>query len=472
MVFSSMLFLWVFLPITLILYYISDLKLKNIILLLASMIFYSWGEPKYIILMIISVIINYIVGINIGKSNSTCNAKSNLIFGIIINIGILGYFKYFNFFVDNINFLFKGNVFLAREIVLPIGISFYTFQIMSYIVDVYRDKTLGKDTSQKNIFSLALYISLFPQLIAGPIVKYHDIENQIKDRSISIIDISYGIKRFIYGLGKKVIIANSMAKIADNIFAIQIDQMGTFVAWSGIICYTLQIYFDFSGYSDMAIGLGRMFGFRFLENFNYPYTSISIQDFWRRWHISLSTWFKEYLYIPLGGSKKTEKRTYINLIIVFFATGIWHGASWNFIVWGLFHGFFIVLERLKLKNILKKSKIVSHIYVVIIFMLGWVFFRANNLSYALKYISKMFVFKTGSNIYNLKMFWDIESLTFGIIGILLSGIVQRLYPKVTKTVFEEKIVNIFELLLLIIIFTMSILNISSGTYNPFIYFRF
>lgn len=472
MVFSSMLFLWAFLPITLILYYISDLKLKNIILLLASIVFYSWGEPKYVILMVISVIINYIVGINIGKSNSIYNAKSNLIFGIIINLGILGYFKYFNFFVENINFIFKGNVFFAKEIILPIGISFYTFQIMSYIVDVYRDKILGRDTSQKNIFSLALYISLFPQLIAGPIVKYHDVENQIKDRSISIIDRSYGIKRFIYGLGKKVIIANSMAKIADNIFAIQIDQMGTFVAWSGIICYTLQIYFDFSGYSDMAIGLGRMFGFKFLENFNYPYTSISIQDFWRRWHISLSTWFKEYLYIPLGGSKKGQKRTYINLIIVFFATGIWHGASWNFIVWGLFHGFFIVIERLKLKNILKKSKFISHVYVVIVFMLGWVFFRANNLSYALKYISKMFVFKAGSNIYNLKMFWDIETVTLGIIGILLSGIVQVLYPKITKMVFEEKIVNIFELLLLIMIFTISILNISSGTYNPFIYFRF
>ena len=372
MLFSSMIFLWFFLPLVFCSYYLIDKRFKNILLLISSIIFYAWGGVSYSLIMLFAIIINYIFALLIDKAieyNNLKNKKIYLALCIIINLSILGYFKYTNFIISIINSLSQNKIIELTNIVLPIGISFYTFQALSYVIDVYR----GHNKAQKNIFNLALYISFFPQLIAGPIVKYHDIENQILNRNESLENIFYGIKRFIYGLSKKVILANMFALSCDEILKQPTDELGTALVWCASVLYTLQIYYDFSGYSDMAIGLGRMFGFNFLENFNYPYMSKSIKEFWRRWHISLSTWFKEYLYIPLGGNRKRKLFTYINLLIVFFATGLWHGASYNFILWGLFHGFFLVIERIFLGKLLEKNKLkfINHIYVIFVFVIGW-----------------------------------------------------------------------------------------------------
>lgn len=377
MLFSSMIFLWLFLPLVFCSYYLIDKRFKNILLLISSIIFYAWGGVSYSLIMLSSIIINYIFALLIDKAiedNDLKNKKIYLALCIIINLSILGYFKYTNFIISIINSLSQNKIIELTNIILPIGISFYTFQALSYVIDVYR----GHNKAQKNIFNLALYISFFPQLIAGPIVKYHDIENQILNRNESLENIFYGIKRFIYGLSKKVILANMFALSCDEILKQPADELGTALVWCASVLYTLQIYYDFSGYSDMAIGLGKMFGFNFLENFNYPYISKSIKEFWRRWHISLSTWFKEYLYIPLGGNRKRKLFTYINLLIVFFATGLWHGASYNFILWGLFHGFFLVIERIFLGKLLEKNKLkfINHIYVIFVFVIGWVLFRA------------------------------------------------------------------------------------------------
>lgn len=357
MLFSTMTFIYVFLPIVCTLYLLIRKELRNHLLLLASLIFYAWGEPKYLLVMLSTIGVNYIFALLIESTkdkNSDLSGEQStsnkglkqhtplicLIIALVINLSILGYFKYFNFLCENINLLFKANIDFIK-VVMPIGISFYTFQAISYLVDVYR----GDTRAQRNIYKLALFISLFPQLIAGPIVKYHDVNEQIDHRDIDLNDISYGIKRFIIGLSKKMLIANTFGEIADKVFNQDATAVSPGIAWIGAIAYTLQIFFDFSGYSDMAIGLGRIFGFKFKENFNYPYISKTISEFWRRWHISLSTWFKEYLYIPLGGNRKSPTRTYINLSIVFLATGIWHGAAWNFICWGIWNGLFIVIER-------------------------------------------------------------------------------------------------------------------------------
>lgn len=382
----------------------------------------------------------------------------------------MGYLKYYNFFAYNLNRAI-GNTFIPiKNIVLPIGISFYTFQIMSYIIDLYR----GDIKVQKNILNLALYISFFPQLIAGPIVKYHDIDEQLRKRTITKEKFALGIKRFVYGLSKKVIIANSVAYIADNIFNTTMSiNMGT--AWLGAICYMLQIYFDFSGYSDMAIGLGKMFGFEFMENFNLPYISKSITEFWRRWHISLSTWFKEYLYIPLGGNRKGKLRTYINLGIVFFATGFWHGASWNFIAWGLYNGFFLIIERMKLKELLDKNKlkIINHIYVLLVVIIGWVLFRAETLKGALKYLKVMFIPQNVETYFDLTLLINYRSIAIIIVAILFCGIIQSGFNKLKNkdkiTKFYEKYLEIFVIFILML---TCIMMLSSSTYNPFIYFRF
>ena len=340
MVFSSMIFLWLFLPLVLFFYFISNNKLKNIILLIFSLIFYAWGESKYILLMLLSIFINYLFGILIDKFRK--HDKLFLVLAVITNLGLLGYFKYFNFFVNVVNKINGETLVGFRDIVLPIGISFYTFQILSYVIDLYRKEI----KVQKNILNLALYVSFFPQLIAGPIVKYKDVDNEINNRKVDLKLFASGVRRFVYGLGKKVLLSNTLALVVDTIYSYNVSQLNTPLVWIAIIAYTFQIYFDFSGYSDMAIGLGRMFGFHFLENFNLPYISQSITEFWRRWHISLSTWFKEYLYIPLGGNRKGKIRTYLNLFIVFFATGLWHGASFNFIAWGLYYGVFLIIEKL------------------------------------------------------------------------------------------------------------------------------
>lgn len=471
MVFSSMTFIWIFLPILLFVYYISKEKYRNIILLFFSLIFYSWGEPKYIVLMLISILVNYIFGRILNKCNKKNNKKIVLIVSIVFNLGLLVYFKYFNFIATNIDNIIGQNVIPNKNIVLPIGISFYTFQIMSYIIDLYR----GDIKVQKNLLNLALYISFFPQLIAGPIVKYKDIDEQLQKRTVTIEKFSNGIKKFVYGLAKKVIFANTLAYIADTIFNSNIELLNMPIAWLGAICYTLQIYFDFSGYSDMAIGLGKMFGFEFMENFNLPYISESITEFWRRWHISLSTWFKEYLYIPLGGNRKGKIRTYINLLIVFLATGIWHGASWNFVVWGLFNGFFLVIERIKLKELLDKNKLkfVNHIYALLVIIFGWVLFRADTLRSALQYIKIMIIPSKQLSNFDTSLIINNRNIIMIIVVILFSGILQTIFNKLkNKEKIKEVYHRYFEVIVISLLMFISIMMLASNTYNPFIYFRF
>lgn len=470
MLFSSMIFLWLFLPLVFCSYYLIDKRFKNILLLISSIIFYAWGGVSYSLIMLSSIIINYIFALLIDKAiedNNLKNKKIYLALCVIINLSILGYFKYTNFIISIINSLSQNKIIELTNIVLPIGISFYTFQALSYVIDVYR----GHNKAQKNIFNLALYISFFPQLIAGPIVKYHDIENQILNRNESLENIFYGIKRFIYGLSKKVILANMFALSCDEILKQPTNELGTALAWISAILYTLQIYYDFSGYSDMAIGLGRMFGFNFLENFNYPYISKSIKEFWRRWHISLSTWFKEYLYIPLGGNRKRKLFTYINLLIVFFATGLWHGASYNFILWGLFHGLFLVIERIFLGKLLEKNKLkfINHIYVIFVFVIGWVLFRADDLKHAFELYKLMFSYK--ESIYTIRYFFYPQTFVCFIFGILFSGLFQSIFPKVREATFSSK-VYILESVIQFILLFICIMYLVNGTYNPFIYFRF
>ncbi|MEI0539343.1 MBOAT family O-acyltransferase [Brachyspira pulli] len=470
MLFSSMIFLWLFLPLVFILYYVLDKRYRNLLLLIVSIIFYAWGGVSYTLIMFSSIIINYLFALLIDKAieeNNKLKKKIYLTLCVIINLSILGYFKYTDFAISIINSISGKELISLKNIVLPIGISFYTFQALSYVVDVYREQ----NKAQKNIINLALYISFFPQLIAGPIVKYHDIDSQIINRTESLENISYGIKRFIYGLSKKVILANMFALSCDEILKQSTGDIGTILAWIAAILYTLQIYYDFSGYSDMAIGLGHMFGFKFLENFNYPYISKSVQEFWRRWHISLSTWFKEYLYIPLGGNRKGKYFTYLNLLIVFFATGLWHGASFNFILWGLWHGLFLVLERIFLGKLLEKNKLkfINHIYVILVFVLGWVLFRANDLKHALELYKLMFNYKEG--IYTIRYFFYPQTLVCFIFGVLFSGLFQSIFPKIKEAIFSSR-VYVLESVIQFILLFICIMYLVNGTYNPFIYFRF
>lgn len=454
MVFSSCIFLFVFLPVTYLLYCLCpNIKLKNALLILVSLLFYAFGEPVYILLMVGSIIVNYGLARAIAASDS--GGKVPLTITVIFNIGMLIVFKYSALLVTSVNTVCHVTL-PVPEIALPIGISFYTFQALSYCIDVYRDR----ESVQKNLWKLMLYISFFPQLIAGPIVKYHDIEKQLTDRKLTWNDTAEGLCRFIYGLSKKLLIANVMASVVDTLYSTQINMAIT--AWTVAICYILQIYFDFSGYSDMAIGLGRMFGFTFLENFNYPYISASIQEFWRRWHISLSTWFKEYLYIPLGGNRKGEKRTMLNKLIVFTCTGIWHGANWTFLVWGLFHGLFITLEYKKIIPL--KNKIFAHIYTMLVVICGFVIFRADTISQAGHILASMFTgFKLEAQewmlLAKLATPYNICSL---IAGILLCAPISTL---VKKRVVLKYVVAAGLLLL-------CIMNLATSSYNPFIYFRF
>ncbi|MEI0532101.1 MBOAT family O-acyltransferase [Brachyspira pilosicoli] len=470
MLFSSMIFLWLFLPIVFISYYLIKKEYRNVLLLISSIIFYAWGGVSYSLIMFSSVIINYIFALFIDKATEDNNKRKKKLYlalCIVINLSILGYFKYTDFAISIINSISGKEVISLKKIVLPIGISFYTFQALSYVIDVYREH----NKAQKNIINLALYISFFPQLIAGPIVKYHDIDSQIINRTETLENVSYGIKRFIYGLSKKVILANMFALSCDEILKQPIGDIGTILAWLAAILYTLQIYYDFSGYSDMAIGLGYMFGFKFLENFNYPYISKSVQEFWRRWHISLSTWFKEYLYIPLGGNRKGKYFTYLNLFIVFFATGLWHGASFNFILWGLWHGFFLIIERIFLGKLLEKNKLkfLNHIYVILVFVLGWVLFRANDLKHALDLYKLMFSYK--ESIFTIRYFFYPQTLVCFIFGVLFSGLFQSLFPKIKEAIFSSR-VYVLESIIQFILLFICIMYLVNGTYNPFIYFRF
>ncbi|MBQ7337279.1 MAG: MBOAT family protein [Clostridia bacterium] len=468
MVFSSTLFLFIFLPIVLIIYYLIPKKyvmLKNIELLIASMIFYAWGERIYVGLMIISIAANYVFGLLLELFEKRKQRLAVVIISVIFNLGLLFFFKYINFFTNN----------AFPSIVLPIGISFFTFQIMSYTIDVY----WGNVKTQRNIFNLALYLSLFPQLIAGPIVRYIDVEREIGYRTYTVDSVYRGVCRFTVGLAKKVVISNTVALLADTIFAFPASGMSAATAWLGAIAYTLQIYFDFSGYSDMAIGMGHMMGFNFLENFNYPYISRTVQEFWRRWHMSLSTWFKDYLYIPLGGNRKGKIRTYINLIIVFACTGFWHGAAWNFLVWGLYHGFFQIVERLGLKKILEKiPRVFGHIYTILVFIIGWVLFRAESLQYAWDYVKTMFSFhKWGwlNAVAQLDGDTYPGTYTFAILvlGIILSmPIVPALRKKIEAMRGGDTAVALLRGVGMVVLLGFSILCLTGSDYNPFIYFRF
>lgn len=465
MVFSSTIFIFIFLPLILFLYYIVGKKIKNYVLLISSLIFYAWGGVAYLKILIVSIILNYSFGILIDKySNREMLKKVILTLCVILNLSILFYYKYYDFFIENANVLFGTNLSL-KHIVLPIGISFFTFQGMSYIIDIYR----GDGNVNKNPFSVALYISLFPQLVAGPIIKYKTIDKEIRSRKESIEQFSYGINRFVLGLSKKVIIADILGDMADNIFKLYETGIDTPTAWIGAICYTFQIYYDFSGYSDMAIGLGHMFGFRFMENFNYPYISRSITEFWRRWHISLSTWFREYLYIPLGGNRKGN--VYVNLFIVFLVTGIWHGASWTFILWGIWHGIFIVIERF-IKNkswYINIPNAVKHLITMFIVIIGWVLFRADNVSQALGYLEVMFGANSNTSLYEFTYFMNKKLVLWIVVASL--GSLPVMSNKLRKY-NGNKSFEIISTVVILTLFILSIVFIVNSTYSPFIYFQF
>lgn len=471
MIFSSTIFLFVFLPLVLGGYFLIKTEYRNLFLLLVSLGFYAWGEPKFVLVMILSILINYISGLAIyyGKNHYSKNINRIILFlGVMGNLIPLFYFKYFDFFISSVNSLIGLEIPL-RNIVLPIGISFFTFQGMSYILDLYMDKV----EVQKKFINLALYVSLFPQLIAGPIIRYKDVNEQINYRNCTLNKFAEGIRRFVIGLSKKTIIANNVGFVADQIFSNVPNENSITIAWIGIICYSLQIYFDFSGYSDMAIGLGKMFGFEFLENFNYPYISKSVTEFWRRWHISLSTWFRDYVYIPLGGNRTGNM--YFNLIVVFLVTGLWHGAAWNFILWGLWHGIFLIIEKvLRQKNIsFNLPKQIRWALTMLVVVLGWVLFRAPDLKFAIEYIGVMFGIIDSSNV-AFTVGWYLKGKVkyILILGILMSFPIKKYIYSLIKYNENLLIQEVIKNITIIVLFLISIMFIMTSTYNPFIYFRF
>ncbi|GAA0085225.1 MBOAT family protein [Clostridium sp. CTA-7] len=468
MVFSSLIFIFMFLPSVLIIYYLVPNRFKNLVLFISSIVFYVWGEPIYIVLMIFSILINYLAGLLI-KNNAKDKSKRKFIFFtvVLIDISVLLFFKYYGFLISNINWVFGSNLEI-RELPLPLGISFYTFQLISYIVDVYMDKV----KAQKNIIDFGAYISMFPQLVAGPIVKYSDIESQLKKKELSIDKFGQGVERFILGLGKKVLIANNLGAIWQQVKIIPIDSLTVLTGWIGIISFTLQIYYDFSGYSDMAIGLGKMLGFEFLENFNYPYMSKSITEFWRRWHISLGSWFKEYIYIPLGGNRRGNVIQFRNLMIVWFTTGLWHGASWNFIIWGLYFGLIIYSEKIFLKSILKNvPNIIAHIYTMTLVAIGWIFFDLSSLNDAIEYIKVILGLNGNKLCNNFSLYLISTNLIILIIAIILSTDMINKTIKDIKKRLRERDIFLFVFIELIILI-ISTAYLIGESYNPFLYFRF
>lgn len=458
MVFSSILFIFRFLPIAMGIYFLTPKKLKNLSLLILSLIFYSWGEPRYFLLMIASIFVDYFISINIEKNNKNKKIKILLLaISIIFNVGILFFFKYINFFIENINNIFNMSLNNVK-ITLPLGISFYTFQTMSYTIDVF----LGKVKAEKNIINFGAFVCLFPQLIAGPIVKYIDISKELKNRDINLDEIQEGIRLFILGLGSKILIANNIGSLWNEVETMGFNNISTILAWMGIIAFSLQIYFDFNGYSLMAIGLGKILGFNFPNNFNYPYESRSITEFWRRWHITLGQWFKQYVYIPLGGNRLGRARTYFNLFIVWFLTGLWHGASYNFILWGLYFFILICIEKNGLLNLLNKHKLISHIYTIFFILVGWVLFAVIDLNQIINFLKKMFIFNAGNEwIYYLRNY----IITYTIAIIFSTSFLKKIYNKFVKS-------NIVDTIILITIFLLSIAYLVDSSYNPFLYFRF
>ncbi len=452
MVFSNLIFLFLFLPIFILVYFIfKKRKIRNLVLLIFSLLFYAYGEPIYVFLMIGSIIVNYLMGLKLKKN------KKLFICSIIFNLLILFVFKYLDFLISTINLVFKTSIPLFN-ISLPIGISFYTFQTISYLVSVYK----GNVKSQKNIIDLGCYIAAFPQLIAGPIVRYETVNEELINRKENFKDFASGIRRFIVGLSKKVLIADYLGLVASRIF--QYSGVGFIAAWIGMICYTLQIYYDFSGYSDMAIGLGRMLGFHYLENFDYPYISKSITEFFRRWHMSLSSFFKDYVYIPLGGNRVSKVKLIRNIIVVWFLTGLWHGANFNFILWGVYYGVFLVIEKFFLKKHLDKHNTISHFYLLLVTIIGWVIFRSESFTEIKDILASMFMF---NGLGNIKLIEYIGIIDIKNILALVFGIVFAI--PVIKNLDNKKVY--FDILL-IIIFIISILSIVNSSYSPFIYFRF
>ncbi len=467
MLFSSITFLFAFLPIVLLLYFASPKVLKNSVLFLVSIIFYAWGEPKYFIVMACSIIVGYTMGVLTGKfleKDEKKKARIAMILAVVINLSVLFFFKYIGFFASNIN-LIPGVDLKVPKLELPLGISFYTFQILSYNVDVYR----GSVKYQKNFINLGAYITLFPQLIAGPIVRYETVEKELTTRKESVDMFGEGAERFIMGLGKKVLIANIAGEIFDKLSVLDSAENTVILAWMCSIAFTLQIYFDFSGYSDMAIGLGKMFGFKFLENFNYPYISKSITEFWRRWHISLSSWFRDYVYIPLGGNRGGKAKTVRNMFIVWLLTGFWHGAAWNFIIWGLFYFVLLMIEKKFLLEKLKKAPaFVSHIYALFIINLGWVIFAYDDMKMLKDAICNMF-FANGLSIINDTTIYYL--LTYGIFLIMAFFAATPLPKKIMDKLFN-KLKGIPYVVYMVLIFVLSTAFLASEAFNPFLYFRF
>lgn len=468
MLFSSIVFLFTFLPAVMILYYLLPVRFRNVILLLASLVFYAWGEPVYLFLMLLSILFNYFSGLDIARNlQDKRAAKRSLVFNLIINLAVLGFFKYEGFVLDTLNGILPVHI-SYHALPLPIGISFYTFQILSYIIDVYR----GNVKVQTNLPDFALYVTMFPQLIAGPIVQYADVDEQLASREVSRTKFGEGSMYFIRGLAKKVLLANTSGMIFTEVSGLAKGNIAVMTAWLGAFAYMFQIYFDFSGYSDMAIGLGKMFGFEFNMNFNYPYVSKSITEFWRRWHISLSSWFRDYVYIPLGGNRVSKIKHIRNLLIVWFLTGLWHGAAWNFVAWGLYYGVILIIEKYLLSPVLDRlPDVVRHIYSIVLVVIGWVLFFSSSFGQAADYIRVMF----GAGAHG---FADRESmylLTSNLILwlILIFGstpLVHFRYEHMLRT--KKWNTTIINSVVYVALFIVCIAYLVTETYNPFLYFRF
>ena len=468
MLFSSIVFLFSFLPAVMILYYLLPVRFRNVILLLASLVFYAWGEPVYLFLMLLSILFNYFSGLDIARNlQDKRAAKRSLVFNLIINLAVLGFFKYEGFVLDTLNGILPVHI-SYHALPLPIGISFYTFQILSYIIDVYR----GNVKVQTNLPNFALYVTMFPQLIAGPIVQYTDVDEQLASREISRTKFGEGSMYFIRGLAKKVLLANTSGMIFTEVSGLAKDNIAVMTAWLGAFAYMFQIYFDFSGYSDMAIGLGKMFGFEFNMNFNYPYVSKSITEFWRRWHISLSSWFRDYVYIPLGGNRVSKIKHIRNLLIVWFLTGLWHGAAWNFVAWGLYYGVLLIIEKYLLSPVLDRlPDVVRHIYSIVLVVIGWVLFFSSSFGQAADYIRVMFgagahVFADRESMYLLTsnlILWLI--LIFGSTPLVHFRYEHMLRSKKWNTTIINSVVYAA-------LFIVCIAYLVTETYNPFLYFRF
>lgn len=490
MVFSSPIFIFLFLPLCLTLYFLAPIRVRNLVLMLMSILFYAWGEGLFCLVMIASIAVNWVFGLLLERYPGRRDGRLIVAAAVAANLGLLGFYKYSGFLVDQLNGIIVplGLAAIAFDAPrLPLGISFFTFHALSYVIDIYRREA----EAQRNPVDFALYISLFPQLVAGPIIRYHDIHTQLTRRRTRFDFVVSGVERFVTGFGKKMLLANPLGEVADTIFALPPDELSAPVAWLGIACYTLQIYLDFSAYSDMAIGLARIFGFDFLENFNYPYTARSMQEFWRRWHISLSNWFRDYLYIPLGGNRVAEWRVWLNLIVVFLACGLWHGANWTFVVWGALHGLFLALERAGLDRVLARLPVpLRHAYVLVVVMVAWVFFRADDIHAAFAYLAAMAGLNGATHGASVAGFVDVRIALCLTVGALAS---LALFRRITadwrcragqsRGVLSPTLDTLrigrdgtaalgARFVLLLAIAWLSAAQMASGTYNPFIYFRF